>query len=390
MKNSGFTIINNDILRDDNLNIYEKYFLMALKSFDHKDIGEVYPTYETLMKLFGTTKRNTIAKLIKSLKDKNYIIVMKKNRANCYKFIKDYLVVNTKEDKSDNISSLKDTTTSNPKDTVNSNSRDTNISKNDNISSLKDTSTSNPEDTSNSNLGDTDINKNTNISSLKDTSTSNPKDTVNSNQEDTDINKNDNISSLKDTTTSNLKDTGNSNQEDTDISKNDNISSLKDTSTSNPKDTVNSNQEDTNINKNNNISSLKDTSTSNLKDTSNSIPVDTLKIKEKNTKEKYIIILNAWNDTDIYNEDCLNTKIKNSITMALRRHTLEEILTSIKNYQEVYYSDYYYDYTWSLQTFLVKPNGLKKFLSEGEIWTDYKATQKKPKKEEFNISDFID
>ncbi|MBM6860343.1 helix-turn-helix domain-containing protein [Clostridium saudiense] len=300
MKNSGFTIINNDILRDDNLNIYEKYFLMALKSFDHKDIGEVYPTYETLMKLFGTTKRNTIAKLIKSLKDKNYIIVMKKNRANCYKFIKDYLVVNTKGDKNDNISSLKDTTTSNPKDTVNSN------------------------------------------------------------QEDTDINKNDKISSLKDTTTSNLKDTGNSNQEDTDINKNDNISSLKDTTTSNPGDT------------------------------SNSIPVDTLKIKEKNTKEKYIIILNAWNDTDIYNEDCLNTKIKNSITMALRRHTLEEILTSIKNYQEVYYSDYYYDYTWSLQTFLVKPNGLKKFLSEGEIWTDYKATQKKPKKEEFNISDFID
>ena len=300
MKNSGFTIINNDILRDDNLNIYEKYFLMALKSFDHKDIGEVYPTYETLMKLFGTTKRNTIAKLIKSLKDKNYIIVMKKNRANCYKFIKDYLVVNTKEDKSDNISSLKDTTTSNPKDT------------------------------GNSNLGDTDINKNTNISSLKDTTTSNPKDTVNSNQEDTDISKNDNRSSLK------------------------------------------------------------DTSTSNLKDTSNSIPVDTLKIKEKNTKEKYIIIFNAWNDTDIYNEDCLNTKIKNSITMALRRHTLEEILISIKNYQEVYYSDYYYDYTWSLQTFLVKPNGLKKFLSEGEIWTDYKATQKKPKKEEFNISDFID
>ena len=330
MKNSGFTIINNDILRDDNLNIYEKYFLMALKSFDHKDIGEVYPTYETLMKLFGTTKRNTIAKLIKSLKDKNYIIVMKKNRANCYKFIKDYLVVNTKGDKNDNISSLKDTTTSNPKDTVNSNQEDT------------------------------DINKNDNISSLKDTTTSNSKDTGNSNQEDTDINKNNNISSLKGTTTSNLGDTGNSNSRDTDISKNDNISSLK------------------------------DTSTSNLKDTSNSIPVDTLKIKEKNTKEKYIIIFNAWNDTDIYNEDCLNTKIKNSITMALRRHTLEEILTSIKNYQEVYYSDYYYDYTWSLQTFLVKPNGLKKFLSEGEIWTDYKATQKKPKKEEFNISDFID
>lgn len=44
MKNSGFTIIDNNILRDDNLNIYEKYFLMTLKSFDHKGVGEVPST----------------------------------------------------------------------------------------------------------------------------------------------------------------------------------------------------------------------------------------------------------------------------------------------------------------------------------------------------------
>lgn len=36
MSNSGFTIIDNNILRDNDLNIYEKYFLVALKSFDHK------------------------------------------------------------------------------------------------------------------------------------------------------------------------------------------------------------------------------------------------------------------------------------------------------------------------------------------------------------------
>lgn len=36
MSNSGFIIIGKDILRDNNLNIYEKYFLVALKSFDHK------------------------------------------------------------------------------------------------------------------------------------------------------------------------------------------------------------------------------------------------------------------------------------------------------------------------------------------------------------------
>ena len=58
-------------------------------SSNYKNIGEVYPTYESLMALFGTKNRNTIASLIRE--EKNYIITMKKNRANCYKFIKDYL-----------------------------------------------------------------------------------------------------------------------------------------------------------------------------------------------------------------------------------------------------------------------------------------------------------
>lgn len=125
MSNSGFTIIDNNILRDNDLNIYEKYFLVALKSFDHKWTGEVYPTYGTLMRLIGTTKRNTVAKLIRSLKDKNYIIVMKKNRVNCYKFIKDYLITNINVDKNANNSNLRNATTSNPKDMTNSNQGDT-------------------------------------------------------------------------------------------------------------------------------------------------------------------------------------------------------------------------------------------------------------------------
>ena len=270
MSNSGFTIIDNNILRDNDLNIYEKYFLVALKSFDHKGTGEVYPTYETLMRLIGTTKRNTVANLIKSLRDKNYIIVMKKNRANCYKFIKDYLVVNTNADKRINSNNLKDTTTSNQRDT------------------------------SNSNLIDTSVDKNV----------------------------------------------SNSNSEDT--------------------------------------------TTSNLKDTSNSIQGDTLKIKDKNTKEKYINIFNTWNDIDIYNEDKLTMQIANSITIALRKHTKEEIITAIKNYKEIYYSDFYYDYTWSLQTFLTRQNALKKFTEDGELWTIYKATKNKPNKEKFNLADLID
>ena len=299
MSNSGFTIIDNNILRDNNLNIYEKYFLVALKSFDHKGIGEVYPTYETLMRLIGTTKRNTVAKLIKSLKDKNYIIVMKKNRANCYKFIKDYLIANINVDKNAN-NNLKDTTTSNQEDTSNSNLRDTSVDKSVANSNLKDITTSNPRDTSNSNLRDTSEDKSVTNSNLKDTTTSNPKVT------------------------------------------------------------------------------------------SNSIQGDTLKIKDKKTKEIYINIFNTWNDTDIYNEDKLTMQIVNSITIALRKHTKEEILTAIKNYKEIYYSDFYYDYTWSLQTFLTRQNALKKFTEDGDVWTSYKATKNKPNKEKFNLSDLID
>lgn len=77
------------------------------------------------MRLIGTTKRNTVAKLIRSLKDKNYIIVMKKNRVNCYKFIKDYLITNINVDKNANNSNLRNATTSNPKDMTNSNQGDT-------------------------------------------------------------------------------------------------------------------------------------------------------------------------------------------------------------------------------------------------------------------------
>ncbi|MBC5628729.1 helix-turn-helix domain-containing protein [Clostridium sp. NSJ-6] len=300
MSNSGFTIIDNNILRDNDLNIYEKYFLVALKSFDHRGIGEVYPTYETLMSLIGTTKRNTVANLIRSLRDKNYIIVMKKNRVNCYKFIKDYLVVNTNADKRINSNNLKDTTTSNQRDTSNRNLRDTSVDNNASNSNPEDTTTSNQRDTSNSNLRDTSVDKNV--------------------------------------------------------------------SNSNPEDTT----------------------TSNLKDTSNSIQGDTLKIKDKNTKEKYINIFNTWNDIDIYNEDKLTMQIANSITIALRKHTKEEIITAIKNYKEIYYSDFYYDYTWSLQTFLTRQNALKKFTEDGDVWTSYKATKNKPQKEKFNLSDLID
>ncbi len=165
MSSNGFTRVSNMILNDSDLNIYEKYFIIALKSFDYKNIGEVYPTYESLMALFGTKNRNTIASLIKSLKEKNYIITMKKNRANCYKFIKDYLSGEVKNNDiiTNNLSSTSE---------INSNECDT--------GGVDLNATSNSSDTSNSNRSDTTEVKLNTSSNLSDTRSSNSSDTSSS------------------------------------------------------------------------------------------------------------------------------------------------------------------------------------------------------------------
>lgn len=296
MSNSGFTIIDNNILRDSNLNMYEKYLLIILKSFDHKRSGEVYPTYEKLIQLSGITRRNNIAKIIKSLQEKNYIAISKKGRVNTYTFIKSYLLEGFK-------------------------------------------------------ITTEEIINNKNI----------------------DINKNKTSNSVV-TSKTNISNNGDTNENDTSNSIDTNKEKISNTVVTNKKI----------------ISNTGDTITSNSIDTGNSNNVDTLKIKDKNTKEIYINIFNTWNDIDIYNEDKLTMQIVNSITIALRKHTKEEIITAMKNYKEIYYSDFYYDYTWSLQTFLTRQNALKKFTEDGELWTSYKATKNKPKKEKFNLSDLID
>lgn len=234
MSINGFTRVSNMILKDNDLNIYEKYFIIALKSFDYRNIGEVYPTYETLMKLFGTKNINTIANLIRSLKEKNYIIIMKKNRANCYRFIKDYLAGGA-------------------------NNNDVNAN---NVVSTSEMS-SNVSDTSNSNGGDTTESK-LNISSIG-----------------------------------------------------------SDTRSSNECDTSNSIGSDT-------IEAKLNTS---------SIATDTLIKQYKNKKEIYIRIFDKWNEKNI------------------------------DNYSEIYHNKFYYSYLWNLKNFLVKPNGIYKFIPKGQLYT---------------------
>lgn len=250
----GFTAIDNEIFRDRNLTMQEKYLLIVLKIFDYKGTGEVYPTYETIMDLSGINRRNNLSSVIKSLCDKKYICIGKRGNSNCYCFIKDYLLGDKKR---------------------NSKSVEIKDSKDKAIDSID---------------GDT---KNKNYES------------------------------------------------------------------------------DANING----------------DTKKSINGDTGIIKENN-KEIYIRIFDEWNKNNISRESELTTKISNSITSALKNHKVEDIISAINHYAKVYYSNFYYDHVWKLQEFLIKPNGINKFLDDGQVWQSY---MKKPKeKVKLNLSELID
>lgn len=250
----GFTAIDNEIFRDRNLTMQEKYLLIVLKIFDYKGTGEVYPTYETIMDLSSINRRNNLSSVIKSLCDKKYICIGKRGNSNCYCFIKDYLLGDKKR---------------------NSKSVEIKDSKDKAIDSID---------------GDT---KNKNYES------------------------------------------------------------------------------DANING----------------DTKKSINGDTGIIKDNN-KEIYIRIFDEWNKNNISRESELTTKISNSITSALKNHKVEDIISAINHYAKVYYSNFYYDHVWKLQEFLIKPNGINKFLDDGQVWQSY---MKKPKeKVKLNLSELID
>lgn len=116
-------------------------------------------------------------------------------------------------------------------------------------------------------------------------------------------------------------------------------------------------------------------------------------LEDNNINNKYINIFNTWNKTKIKVEKVLSNSIKGAIEYAVKAFGESRVLKAIKNYSEVYYSDYYYDYSWSLVSFLKRENGVKRFLDKGDMWQSYtKAFEKIRKREAFkiNIEDYID
>ncbi|EJT6154418.1 helix-turn-helix domain-containing protein [Clostridium perfringens] len=69
----GYTILENDVLDNPNLNMQEQSLLIALISYNHKEKGYAYPNYEQL-KLRSKIKDNrTLSKNINSLIEKKFI-----------------------------------------------------------------------------------------------------------------------------------------------------------------------------------------------------------------------------------------------------------------------------------------------------------------------------
>ena len=107
----------------------------------------------------------------------------------------------------------------------------------------------------------------------------------------------------------------------------------------------------------------------------------------------YINIFNTWNEAGVNTEKILYPSIKSAIEYVLNFYEEDEIISAIRNYSEIYYSDYYYDHNWSLERFLRKENGVKRFLNSGDIWRNYSRKLEKEKAEEkfkINIEDYID
>ena len=112
-----------------------------------------------------------------------------------------------------------------------------------------------------------------------------------------------------------------------------------------------------------------------------------------NNNNLYLNIFNTWNEAGVNKEKILYPSIKSAIEYALNFYQEDEIISAIRNYSEIYYSDYYYDHNWSLERFLRRENGVKRFLNSGDIWRNYSRKLEKEKAEEkfkINIEDYID
>lgn len=74
-------------LRNNNLSIKEQYLMEYFFELHNIKFGYAYPKFEDMLNLFGTTCRNTISNIIKSLEDKGILKVDRECKNNRYYII---------------------------------------------------------------------------------------------------------------------------------------------------------------------------------------------------------------------------------------------------------------------------------------------------------------
>lgn len=86
----------------------------------------------------------------------------------------------------------------------------------------------------------------------------------------------------------------------------------------------------------------------------------------------YKEIVDFWNSKNINKVDEISKKIIDDIRKAVTVYGVEKIKKGIENYSKVLQSNYYYNHEWNLENFLLRPNGISRFLDSGDIWLKYK------------------
>ncbi len=103
-------------------------------------------------------------------------------------------------------------------------------------------------------------------------------------------------------------------------------------------------------------------------------PNDSQKVDGKiDLKER---LFNFWNSQNIMVHRNLTPEISKALDKALKKWDEDTITEAIRRYGIVYHdSNYFFDYKWSLETFLTQKNTLPHFLDDGEKWQNYQRDQ---------------
>ena len=325
-----------NIFKDKDLKRREREILILLKSFDKGNINMVQVKISTLMECIETTNKSGVCKLLKGLKSKGYLDIEKGigRTASSYRFIKDYMIIN------EDIYSERVLTTNelcSEESLTTDSSCKGNYTLNSNIG--------NESYTTDKFSGEEKLTTNELCSkeSLSTNGSGKENYTLNSNIGNESYTT-DKFSGGEILTTNEL--------------------SSKESLTTNGSGKGNYTS---NLSRGN-----KSYTTSKYINNKYNIKNNKSYYINNNLDDVFINILKHWNNQSISSVLQLDLRIRDAITLALRKYSFDAIIKAISNYSEIYYSSYFYNIKWNLNSFLTSQKGIDKFHDNGCMWQKYK------------------